>query len=134
MCHLMALSADELTNRIVAARVLRGLEQEQVGPLMKEEGYGLHDIPRIERQEPKAPKFHEGRRRALAKVLRVPESWFTAPADAMFPEAKENDELRDQLARMEDAQEDIIHRLDYLIANVPGLVEPYAPRDAAEQG
>jgi hypothetical protein len=79
------LPPEELARRLVAARHLRGIEQTEVGDYMQAEGYGKHDIAKMERCDPSAPPLNRGRRLALSDLLRVPEWWFTADDDDLFP-------------------------------------------------
>lgn len=68
------LTTSELKRRIDAARTLRGLTQEELGQRFADEGFGRHDVGRIERGR---MPLMGARRRTLALVLDVPESWFT---------------------------------------------------------
>jgi transcriptional regulator with XRE-family HTH domain len=57
-----------------AARALHGLKSVELDALLNEHGFGKYDSGRIERGEMDLTK---ARRRALAEILEVPESWFT---------------------------------------------------------
>lgn len=68
------LEPEELKRRIEAARILRGLRQVDLSPLLEADGLGKTDLGRIERGEVPMRRIH---RDALARHLRVPEWWFT---------------------------------------------------------
>lgn len=70
------LSGEPLRRRIVAARIIRGLEQAELAELLHADGLGKHDLGRIERGEMVMQAIH---RRALAHHLRLPEAWFIEP-------------------------------------------------------
>lgn len=68
--------------RLRLARELAGMTREDLGKIFEQEGFGRHDIAAIERQVETAEKAREVRftpaRKALgARVLQVPEGWFT---------------------------------------------------------
>lgn len=70
------LDTEELKRRLDALRRLRGLRQEDLAQLVHEDGFGKHDVGRIERGDPTLP-FSPGLRRSIAGHLGVPERWFT---------------------------------------------------------
>lgn len=72
------LSAEEIKRRLVALRELRGMSQRDLALKMQEDGWGLNDLGKIERGDPKIP-FSRGRRRSAAEHLHVREEWFTEP-------------------------------------------------------
>lgn len=72
----MALPQDELKRRIDAARTLRGMTQRELGDRLAEDGFGKHDLGRVERGDPRMP-FNNAILRALCHHLEVPERWFT---------------------------------------------------------
>ena len=78
------LDRDTLARRIVSARELRGMSQNDVGEAMKAEGYGKHDVAKMERLDPSAPPLNRGRRICLAEILGVPEWWFTEADEELF--------------------------------------------------
>jgi hypothetical protein len=82
--------------RIEAARVLRGMSRSEASKLFEAEGFGLHDIPRLERADPKLT-LTRPRRETLARLLEVPEHWFTAEDSDLF------DMPDDRLSRIERA-------------------------------
>lgn len=78
----MALTPEETVRRIVSARKLKGISQQEIGKALEAQGdFGLHDIARIERGE---MHLTPGRRHALAEILEVPEWWFTRPVEELF--------------------------------------------------
>lgn len=131
----MALDADELARRIVSARELRGIDQAELGEAMKDEGYGKHDIAKMERQDATAPPLNRGRRIALAEILRVPEWWFTADDDEMFDRPEPEQGTRDlitQYARERNIQnEDILSRLDDALEILANHLLPYLAEQIA---
>ncbi len=58
-----------------AARILRGIDQRQLGELFAADGLGKSDPGRIERGQ---IPLDNARLAAACRHLRVPESWFTA--------------------------------------------------------
>lgn len=112
------LDPDELARRIVTARTLRAMSQRDVGLAMRDEGFGLHDIAKLERQDPKAPPLNRVRREALSRVLRVPERWFTAE-DAEIFEGQDSAAPAwaiEMFDKLDERVDDIIERLDALAA------------------
>jgi transcriptional regulator with XRE-family HTH domain len=70
------LDSHELKRRLDAARRLRGMKQTDLAELLVAEGFGKHDVGRLERGELALQrKFID----ALCRHLRVPERWFTEP-------------------------------------------------------
>lgn len=70
------LPDDELVRRLKAARELRGIDQNTLGLLFKEDGLGKMDPGRIERGEMKMQRAH---RDAFCRHLGLPERWLTEP-------------------------------------------------------
>lgn len=73
--EVVALSTDELNRRIVAARLLRGVSQEDLAARFEADGLGRYDVGRIERGE---KPLDVVRLEALCRHLRVPAYWFTS--------------------------------------------------------
>lgn len=69
------LTTDELKKRIFAARILRGVTQAELQQSLADEGLGKQELGRIERGDLPLTRV---RRVALARILRVPEDWFTS--------------------------------------------------------
>jgi transcriptional regulator with XRE-family HTH domain len=97
----MRLTPDELSARIKAARMLRGLEQEDLARLLVEDGLGKHDLGRIERREIEMTRVQ---RDAICRHLKVPERWLDEPdVDVLVGLAIPNinpERLRDLFARL----------------------------------
>lgn len=68
------MDAQTVTQRIRAARTLRGLEQAGLDALFAADGLGKQEASRLERGE---LPLTAARRHALVRHLRVPEEWFT---------------------------------------------------------
>jgi transcriptional regulator with XRE-family HTH domain len=131
------LSTAELKRRIEAARILRGLDQVDLGRLLHEEGFGKHDAGRLERGAIHLTRAH---RRALAMILEVPESWFTdehvvipEPADAAIAEKldqllAERESLLAEIAEQNallDRQSLILERIEAYVRVLDGaVIEP----------
>lgn len=107
--------------RIASARELRGMKRAQLAKLFVAEGFGQHDIARLERADPKLT-LTRPRWETLARLLRVPEQWFTV----------EDAELFDLPDRQMDRIE---RRLEKIDAGVTALraVEPF-PAPGGETG
>lgn len=67
------LDQETLKRRIHAARLLRGLDQEQLNALFEADGLGKTDAGRIERGTLTMQRAH---REAFVRNLQVPEDWF----------------------------------------------------------
>jgi transcriptional regulator with XRE-family HTH domain len=67
------LSEDEAKRRIAAARILRGLTQEELDVLGAADGLGRQELSRTERGELPVTRV---RREALARLLNLPVEWF----------------------------------------------------------
>lgn len=107
------LSREQVRDRTVAARTIRGFHQFALQDLFYEEGKGAfkrQELGKIERQE--APLTEYGRQ-VLARLLRVPEWWFTSedPFAAMLNGDAEENPLRarvDELAgELRDLREQV---------------------------
>lgn len=80
---------EEMRRRIVAARVLRGLDQRELQRRLADAGLGRQELGRLERGEFTMTRV---RRLALCDVLNVPEEWFTAETvDELFGLVKRSD-------------------------------------------
>lgn len=70
------LDKTELKRRLEAARTLRGLRQVDLAEMLIRDGFGKHDVGRLERgQLDLQRKWID----ALCRHLRVPERWLTDP-------------------------------------------------------
>jgi transcriptional regulator with XRE-family HTH domain len=67
------LSEEEAKRRIAAARLLRGLTQEELDALGAADGLGRQELSRTERGELPVTRV---RREVLARLLRFPGEWF----------------------------------------------------------
>lgn len=108
------LEPDELARRLISARELRGMEQAEVGDLMKDEGYGKHDVAKMERCDPTAPPLNRGRRIALSEILRVPEWWFTSDEEDLFAPDGREDGVADLDRHMTALYADLMRKLDFI--------------------
>lgn len=68
------MDQEEAQRRITAARILRGLEQRDLDRLGHEYGLGKQELGRTERGTLPITRV---RREVLARILGVPERWFT---------------------------------------------------------
>jgi len=68
------LDTATLKRRIDAARTLRGLTQNDLAALVHGDGFGKHDVGRLERGD---IILSEGLQHSLSRHLRVPPTWFT---------------------------------------------------------
>lgn len=73
---LMPLDKDTLTRRLVAARSVVGLDQNEMGAELAKEGLGKTDAKRLERGQIDFSNSHWA---AYVRITRMPEAWFTAP-------------------------------------------------------
>jgi transcriptional regulator with XRE-family HTH domain len=71
----MALDGEQLRRRLAAARELIGLDQDEMGALLKESGLGKTDAKRLERG---AIPFSDSHLDAYARITELPPAWFTA--------------------------------------------------------
>lgn len=70
------LAQEEVQQRIVAARMLRGISQRELDQLAAADGYGKTEMSRVERGE---LAFRPGKHiEPLCRYLDVPRWWFTA--------------------------------------------------------
>jgi hypothetical protein len=115
-----AMDAEDVKRRIEAARMLRGIEQQQLDRLGHAEGLGKQELSRTERGELPLTRV---RRDVLLRLLRLPDRWLVsddidevvgfdqaAPAPRLTP-----DLARDLLAQLVDAAGQ---------AHPPGEAEP----------
>src|SRR5881628_2075201 len=72
---MASMPPQERQRRIVAARLLRGIDQAELARLGHEEGLDKQELARLERGE-FGDRFSTVQCKALARILRVPESWF----------------------------------------------------------
>lgn len=124
----MPLGPEEIVRRIRAARHLAGLDQKELGRLMKEDNFGAEDIGRIERREPDAPPFGPGRRAAVARHTGVPEAWFTeVDVSRLFREEQPN-------ARLESLEGDVAALREELRATRNQVLARLAQVQGSQEG
>jgi hypothetical protein len=100
---------DELSRRVKAGRLLRDMDQAELGRLFAADGLGRTDPGRIERGTLEMQRVH---REAFCRHLRLPDRWFTLESTdeivgwaQAIPDAPIEDVLaaiREQLSRLED--------------------------------
>lgn len=139
----MALDPEEAARRVRAARHLAGLEQAELGRLMKKDGFGATDVGRLERPQDARkppPPLSQGRITSLARHTGVPEAWFTEPdLKRLFGlNSFDLDELPDELKRrfeiaMEASkrQDNELRELRERVAALQGLTDD--PASALER-
>ena len=77
----------EFGRRLIAARVLRSLEQEELAASYRQHGGKAYEIGNWERQragEGKPPEPNSAQWGALTKALGLSQEWFTAPLDSLL--------------------------------------------------
>lgn len=130
------MDQDDVISRLVAARRIRGVKQAELDERLHRIGegeWGKNDVGRIERGElPLGPN----RRAALAHLLDVPETWFTADDPfAGMRAAEQLGSLQRTLVALSpllaDAERDVQGRLDRLREGRNGSTA--AQDDAADQ-
>ena len=77
------LTAEDISARIKAARLLRGVTQDELAQQLREGGLSWRLVGELERGEQQMLALH---RVALAHALGFPERWFTAPLDDLVAE------------------------------------------------
>lgn len=98
----------EVRRRLIAARTVRGIEQDELAEKLYKAGqgeFGKGDVGRIERGQ---MVLGPARRRALADILQVPEDWFT---------------VEDPFAEQRSELDQIKQRQEQLVADVAQLQE-----------
>jgi transcriptional regulator with XRE-family HTH domain len=99
----MALEPEVVKRRVRSAREFAGLEQKEIGRLMKADGFGIHDVGKWERMDPTAPPMSPGRAQSLSHHTGLPVAWFTEPdLSAILSEPREGDRVADLEARLEE--------------------------------
>lgn len=83
---IAVLTPEEISVRIKAARLLRGVTQDELAAQVREAGLSWRLVGELERGERTMLALH---RVALANALGFPERWFTAPLDDLCPEPTE---------------------------------------------
>jgi hypothetical protein len=116
------LDREAQARRIEAARVLRGLSRNDLSEMFVEEGFGKIDIARLERADPDL-RLTRPRWETLARLLDVPEHWFTADDAELF------DRPSSQMDRIEARLAHIDRSISALLAAAP----PPAPADELVQ-
>lgn len=94
------LPTDELKRRVEAARILRGLTQNQLADLVHADGLGRHDVGRLERGDIPLTRVL---RDALCRHLGVTEEWFTEPDVDVLLRGIGEDDVNERLDRIERA-------------------------------
>lgn len=113
------LDQEELDRRLKAIRELRRLSQTELGKLLAAEGFGKHDLGRVERGQ---MAMQGALRREVARILRVPEETFLAEdIDTVLFGAPSDD----RLARLE-AKLDPLDRIEKRIAAIEATLEATA--------
>lgn len=102
---MTVLPPDQVSARIKAARLLRGVTQDELADRLAEAGLTWRLAGELERGEAPLLALH---RVALATALGLPERWFTAPIDELCFDPPEEciaarlDQIRDELARLSE--------------------------------
>ena len=78
------LNAEEVSARIRAARLLRGVSQRELAARLAERGLSARAAGALERGEIELRVAH---RAALAEALNLSERWFVVPVDELCPDA-----------------------------------------------
>lgn len=90
------LSPDDVSLRIKAARMLRGVTQDELAERLREAGLAWRLAGDLERGDAPLLSLH---RVALSQALGFPERWFTEPLDDLIPGEAEPD-VRELLNRI----------------------------------
>lgn len=124
------LEAEELTRRIKAARLLRGIEQTELAEKLTADGLGKHDLGRIERGDMTMQRVH---RDAIARHLGVPERWLTDPDVDLIVGLRDPAAGDLDPASLRGLLEQALERIDQVDAQaVPGAKK--APADRGRKG
>lgn len=99
------MTGEELRRRIEAARILRGISQDDMDVMGHADGLRKQELSRTERGDLPLTRI---RRDVLARVLRVPERWLLA-------------ETVDEIVAAPPTEADIARRLDALTEAVGRL-------------
>jgi transcriptional regulator with XRE-family HTH domain len=135
----MTLDPDTLKRRVKSARELAGLDQRDIGALMKTDGLGRHDVGKWERVDPSAPPMSPARAESLARHTGVPPAWFTEPDHTtLFSEPDEGGRV-DQLERAvrdlkaeQVGQASALLRIERLLGDQQAPPQPSARRRKVE--
>lgn len=92
------LTRQEMATRIKAARMLRGISQDELAERFAAAGLPARVVGALERAEVDLRLAH---RAALVNALGFPERWYIVPVDELCPEERDLD---------------VIDRLDQIIA------------------
>jgi transcriptional regulator with XRE-family HTH domain len=106
----MALSRDEMATRIKAARLLRGMSQQDLAERLVEDGLAYRVAGALERGATESRPVHL---HALSQVLGFPERWFTDPVDDLCKERPS--EIEDRITQIEQHINDrgeLLNRLE----------------------
>lgn len=118
------LTNDEAKRRIAAARLLRGLGQDELDELGAKDGLGRQELSRTERGELPITKV---RRETLARLLAMPAEWFSTDSiDALIRRPSEGPDS-EGLARIEERL-DVLDALQQAVEAVGERLEDAALR------
>jgi transcriptional regulator with XRE-family HTH domain len=125
----MTLSATELQQRMVAARVLRGVSQRRLDELAAADGYGKTELSRVERGE---LEFRPGKHiDPLCRYLDMPRWWFTVERVELPAEPIDNQRSVEEMLR---TQTDLLNQIKQLLDGTEGRLSDVAQRMVAEFG
>lgn len=98
----------DLSTRIQAARLLRGVSKDELNKRLVDAGISLRAAQRLQvgKQEP-VQGIHLF---ALSKALRFPERWFEAPVDELCTD-RPTVQVEAELSRIAATLEDLVGRL-----------------------
>lgn len=120
------LSGEPLRRRIVAARTLRGIDQEELGRLFEADGLGKLDPGRIERGTLTMQRVHLD---AFVRHLGVPETWFVEMStDLIVGLDLDPESIRDVLDQVDGKLETILE----LLSDAPLDAERVASLDLSD--
>ncbi len=125
------LAQDELRRRLVAARVLRGLSQEEISEAGATLGLGKHELARAERGN---IKLTHSRLTSAAEILGLPAQWFTAATVDHLLGALDHDSLVDRLEEMQatlEAQRTDAHAIRAHLADLDRQIMKRLAENAA---
>lgn len=122
------LSPDEIKRRLDAARTLRGLKQTELAELVQADGLGKHDVGRLERG---AIPLTRALRDALCRHLRVPAGWFTDEDIDFGAVTRDEMDLDERVARMEDRLSALIDAQNGLLGRQSDILEQIREEQSA---
>lgn len=122
------MTTEERQRRIVAARLLRGIDQDKLAALGHKEGLGKQELARLERGE-FGDRFTAVQCLALSRILGVPEGWFTEDDVDVIVNRAAGSALPQQVAAVAANQAGVIHAINRLRAAVLGLATDNLQRE-----